>query len=199
MSADLAAIMADLPEPERLPPGRLSKLQRAILAATAVATYNDWDGEDGTLGITYVTRRAIRTILEHWYWQADPDRSYDQQVRSWHASFNRSLTTLHERGYVVGLALAWVLISHDDGYHEDLWDWQGSGRKRTTPGGSRERRPELKRIGLTDLGWGSLRIDGKPIGDLLPDRSTLGDRVAEEAWEVERARLVVEWVERGGL
>ena len=192
MSADLAAILADLPGREPLPPGRLSRLQRNIITATAVAIYNSngWQYMDEMMHET-VTRTAAYEATRQRHWTTDPQRSWEAQERSRRSSFDRAVATLLKRGYVNGLALAWVHISHEQGpRYEDIHDWQGGGRKRIDPSGFRDREPVLKRLGLNDKGWRTVDVDGRPLGELLTSDGP-GDTQASELDYQEHVAVLV--------
>lgn len=166
--SDIAAILGN---PERLPPGRLSKLQRTILTATAVAIYNDngWEDSDQLCHHTVPRRTAYAATLSR-YFTTDPDQSWERQERSHRTSFDRSLSTLFRRGYVSGIVLAWVSIGYDQHGNEqyaDVLGPQGGGRRKVERSGWRSREHSLKRVGLTNEGWRSLTLDGQSLGELL--------------------------------
>ena len=194
MSADLAAILADLPGSEPLPPGRLSRLQRDIITATAVVIYNSNDREYlDELTHQTVTRTAAYEATRRRHWPIDPQRSWEAQERSHRSSFDRAVATLLKRGYVNGLALAWVSVGHDEQGRrqpEDVVDWQGGGRQRIDPSGFRNREPVLKRIGLTDKGWRTVDVDGRPLGELLTSDGFGDTRATEIDFETQVAKLV---------
>lgn len=120
---------------------RISKLQLRIIDELAKRTINN--------KIQMVPYRELRdACLSHWSEGSGVIKEGSREYATACASFSRTTQAMVKASILGGLALAWLY--HCGPRVEDLWGWQGDGRRRK---GSIIGSPKYRAFILGDKGW----------------------------------------------